>query len=569
MGSPILDGVPVGPTYYVNGTTGSDVAAGTRAAPWRTLNGARLNVRGLTAITRQAPLSVLVDPGDFWLTPGTNGLNFDPGDSGLGWPVRGGVTGAAGSVKVYGGQVIDPASWVLVSGSIYRTRISARVTTLWENGVRARCARTPAYVAQGSFPVAQGPYFSAATMAPGSQTVFAYTPGDLTSPISYDYNSVRVAIWSGGARCWFKDVLPLASVNPSLHQITTQAASIYQMLAGSRYYLDGDLSFLVGPGQFYCDLTNGWLYYWPTTAPIASQQIVIPACTNAINFQGTSASVPTKNITIDGWDIQYSDAPFTIQNGVNYSDRDMATVRLHNTLNVGITRCNIHNSGEKGLHVFSANRRLTLANSWIHDNGGWGARWENHPANAPDIGDVNNCHTIRNIKANDNGQIAQGDCLMFSNIGSVDLDHAELYNSERAALQYNAGGDLPTPASNFAGYSRFQRIKAYNLAQGSGDIGGLYTEGTYGAAAPLIWNQCTLDNVAAEPSMNDPFAPAGVMLDDNTGAAVTLSNINVTNTGTQARFNSGTRTESNVSWAAGFDPTKMDPGIGLTGGFPY
>jgi hypothetical protein len=130
----------------------------------------------------------------------------------------------------------------------------------------------------------------------------------------------------------------------------------------------GDLSFLVGPGQWYHDMTNGYLYYWARDGAIASQTIVIPAMDKTIAFAGTSAAAPVKNITLDGLDVQYSEGVYTYQVS-DWSTRLKAAVYLENSQAIGIQRCNVHNAGVAGIYLHAANTKARIENSWVHDTG--------------------------------------------------------------------------------------------------------------------------------------------------------------------------------------------------------
>jgi len=557
---------PAGPNYYVD-PSGNDSNPGTLARPWLTLDGARSNLRisGLSD-TATAPVTVNVGAGDYWL-PST--LTFATADSGLSYPViyKSSTPGAA---KVYGGTRVT--NWSLVSGSIYRAPVATRVTAVWENGIAARQARFPAYSADASYPRAQNTYLNCTGEA--SQTILKYGVGDL-SPAAWDTNSTRIAVWSGGqvvvtggSRAWFQDVIPIQSINTGARQLTLSAATIYNVFAtvGGRYFAVGDLSFLVGPGQWYHDMTNGFLYYWARDGAIASQTIVIPAMDKTIAFAGTSAVAPVKNIAIDGLDVQYSESVYTYQVS-DWSNRLKAAVYMENTQAIGVQRCNVHNTGVAGIYLHGANTKARIENSWVHDTGGYGVLMENFPGISPDAGDVSTGHLLSNTRVGNTGTfVGHGSAVYILNAGSILVTHCDLHDSPRCALEMASGAAL-LPAQNYLTGNVVQLTAARNAGQDSGDTGAFYVGQTVNKAQR--WNQLTIDNSAATASMTDED-PHAFMCDDNSANQI-ISNVNATNTQGTVRHNhsGGSLVETNVSWNGGFDSSLMDPTIGLVSGNPY
>lgn len=553
-------GVPAGPQFYVD-PNGSDGAAGTLAAPWRTLDGARLNVRARGYnVTPYAPATITVAAGDY------DPVTFDAGDSGSAWDVR--WRGLPGARILAGTRV---TAWQLVSGSIYRAPVVDRVTTLWENGVRAREARFPAYSADASYPRAQNTYLTS-TGVTGSKTVIQYGVGQL-SPAAWDLNSVKALIWpggqsfGGGSRAWFQEAIRLSAVNAGARTLTMADQAIYDVFAtlGSRYFLAGDLSFLVGAGQWYHDVTNGWLYYWARDGAIADQEILIPSADCAVSFIGDSAAVPCKNISIEGFEIGGGDSVETYR--VTVAPSQKATVYGTDVLGISVRRCDVW-GGLHGVYWRGAARRCRVEDTAIHGTAAYGGFMENHPSFSPDVGDVNRDNVWADVRISDSGEMFGGaSTLYLLNSGHNLIEYFDLYNSPRAGLEMVGGAGLDTDHNYCTGnLTRYGKVRS--ACQDSGDMGGFYVGQTFDRVN--YWNQLSVDLVGATASMTD-FAPHAIMYDDH-GANQDVRNVGTSNIqGTVAHNNSGgSVTEVNCSWNGGFSSALMDTAnIGLRPWFPF
>ena len=543
----------------------------------------RLNV-GMTA-----DILVGCAPGDYWVgafdsatAAFLSNTNADSGSNGFDVIYR--CTGAPGTAKFYNGTLVT--GWSLYSGSIYRAAVAGPLSggvyvgTMWENGVRARCARTPAYIANANYPVAQAPYLTTAGVS-GSQTVLQYTPGDLT-PGAWDLASAQIVDWSGGlstsggSRSWFTDTIPVQSVNTGAHQLTLSATTLYPIYSGgvgSRYFAQGDLSMLTGPGQFYHDTTNGFLYYWPNATPIASQQIVIPTtATRAFEFVGASTASAAHHIVLDGLDVQFNPFPHTWQE-TGYTDAGHLSglVYMENAHHVQVLNANLHNAGTYGVYGHAYAQFCTIANTWIHNIGSNAIWFENYPTISPDVGDVNTGHLISNIRANDVGElVGSGAGVYLLNVSNTTVEYVDIYNSRRMCIALIGAGTI-SDAKTYTQGNVFRYAKLTWGCQDSGDMGLLYFgEVSPDSAHPKVnqVNQVIVDHAFADPSMTD-FPPAGVYMD--AGAyGQRLQNIQVTNVqGSLFEDNSGGHTVINCSWVGGFNPALIDTAnIGVTAGFP-
>jgi len=199
--------------------------------------------------------------GDYFVE---NTIFFNEADSGSnGYEVIYKAAEGAGTVRLIGGKRVS--SWTRYSGNIFQAHvpIGLNITTLYEDGVRADEARFPNRQNLPSLPTAHSPYLI--SMNPASSSTVLTSSGDLPS-LSGDLSSLKVFIWSG--HDWFTDILPVANINPALSQITLSQEARYPIVAGSRYFIEGALSLLDAPGEFFQRFENNLLYYWPRGSEI-------------------------------------------------------------------------------------------------------------------------------------------------------------------------------------------------------------------------------------------------------------------------------------------------------------
>jgi hypothetical protein len=570
--------IPVGPTFYISPLGSDSSGDGSQVAPWATPHKAQAFIRSsglLSGMT--APITVVSAPGAYWFGEGAGTLALTDADSpSNGWTVNYTTSDAPGSVAWYGGARVT--GWQLYLGSIYRAAYwGPHVDTLWENGVRAINARYPAFVADASFSSSREPYNITAGVA-GSVTVMQYTPGDLT-PGAWDLNSAQVVVWPGGnGRAWFQETLPIASINTAAHQITVQSpGAIYPFFEtkGARYFVQGDLSFLVGPGQFYHDTVNGWLYYWPNNMPIASQTIVAPTLNSIVTIKGSDTSHVASNFVFDGIELAYTKFPHTYHVG---STELVGAIYAVNADACQVLRCNIHNTGTMGINLHSWAHGWRFEKDWIHNTGTEAMVIENFPGApplSPNIGDVNTGHLITNCRFNNPGEMSGGAYAVYVlNASNNTIEYSEFHDGPRIGVAIIGAFGRYGPSKTYAKGNLIQFTKFKSFGGDSGDMGQIYIgqngdNGSHPGRNTVQW--VTVDHTGANATMGD-MPPNGIFCDDNSYQQI-FTNVSITNTlggaaDERNNVDSGHHTLSNVSWADGF--VQFDTSnIGVKGDFPY
>jgi hypothetical protein len=571
--------------FYV-ATTGDDTT-GTGAAnkPWRTPEKARAYIRanGInTSLNRDVVVGYM--PGTWWGADAVlANTNADAGSNGF--RVRHVALAGPGSVRWCGGVLLS--GWELVSGSIYKAAVSGTPWTLYENGVRAQLARTPAFVADATFPLARPPYkFSEDSGAP-SHTVLQYVAGDIT-PAGWDLTTAGLVVDSGGNFRWFRDRLPITGINAGTRQITVSEDSryvLFQNATGSRYFVEGVPSLLTGPGQFY--VSGGFVYYWPRATPstIAAQEIVAPTMGRVVTFIGADAGNRASYIGLDGITVQYSDfTDFYRHASVNDNDRGGGAYDRQNTLeacrqglayfentdHLEIKNCAFKNAGFSGMFLNGYNQD-NLFENWLAEKCGHSGVYADGPY--PGAGDVLKNNVWRSFRARDVGELViNGSGIVLVNASGNLVTNGEVLRSTRWAVAVVAYTGYAA-ANVYAKNNRIQYVAARACGQDSGDMAAFYSFGT--ASQANTWRQLVARGVRAHPSMLNTAVMAGAY-SDNEGGGQTWEDVQVSDTQGIQYFTAGADTLTNTSFLANgqpngsFDATRMQTAaIGPCADFPW
>ena len=591
------------PTNFYVSTTGSDTTGnGSLASPWATIGKARDYIRtnGLnTSMTDD--IIVNVAAGNYYVSSTISFTGADSGSNGHSIIYKN--KDAVGSAHFIGGAQVT--GWSVYSGNIYRANVgtSWKFYTLYENGVRARMARYPNYVANPDLPSQQGPYLTAEGVDT-SHTVLQYKSGDLNPAAWSSTAAAQLFVWSGSKWNWFTDTIPISSINTTTRQITPTQTSRYwyydhDYTPGSRYYIQGVLDLLDQPGEFFLDSSAGYLYYWPRTTPIGSQTIVAPLVKQLISVAGSSESSLAHDIQFDGLD--FEDTDFTDwyrhawvnpnDSGENHTydgyDRQITLpqnrtgmVFLQNTNNVAIKNCHMKNAGYSAIYMLFKNGSDTISGNWIEHVGHSGVIIE---GKYPGEGDVATGNVVTNNEIANVGELvgnAAGVYLM--NASSNEVSYSDIFNSPRyavALLGYTCAHDCAeTPPAYIPSSAMYVKnnvikyLRIHDVVQDSTDAGAVNAFGL-GNGTPYNGNtfqQLTIDDSHADPSTTDR-RPDGIFMDQLTFGQ-TFTNVRVGDSdGPAYRENlTGSETFSNVSWQSGFNDAAIDyANIGVKSTFPY
>jgi hypothetical protein len=570
--------------------SGSDTTGtGSSSAPWATIQKARdyISAQGLNdAMT--GDVVVHVRPGTYYQTSTIAFTNADSGSNGHQVIYR--AEGGVGSAHLVGGQPVT--GWSPYAGNVYRSLVgtSADFSTLYENGTRARLARTPNYVFNPALPSSQAPYLNSQGVA-GSRTALQYAAADY-NPAGWNLAGASVNIWSGSTWDWFSDKARISDVNTTTHQLTLTDSTRYGIGSGSRYFVQGVLDLLDQPGEFYLDRAAGYLYYYPRYGAIANQTIIAPKVKQLVSFTGSSETALAHDIVLDGVTLEMTDFSTSFRHAwvsagdsgethtypmydrqINLPADRQGMVFMTNTDHITITNAHLNDAGYSAVYMLFHNQHNEISNSLIEHTGHSGVYLEGR---YPGEGDVLNHTTITNTMIHDVGELvgsAAGVHIMNSSNNT--LSSLEIYNSPRYAISIAAYRDPAiAQADVYARGNTITNVRIHDVCQDSGDTGAIYTWGLEsGSGGPYVqntWNQLTIDGIHADSSMTDA-APNGFFMDDQTYGQI-FTDVKITDTQGPARRNnnSGDHFYTNVTGVGTFDESRMDyANIGVKATWPY
>lgn len=575
--------------YYV-ATTGNDTTGtGSSSNPWATIDKARSVIRS-SGVGATSDVTVHVLPGRYFSTS----VTFATADAPTGdHTIKYVCEGDAGTARLIGGTLAT--GWALHSGSIYKVALGAACSTLYENGVRAELARSPARNPGASFPCAFAPYYSAAGVD-SSYTLLQYNPADF-DPSTWTLADIRLFSWGalGGNQIdWFTDVGQATALDTGTKQFTIGNSGLKfpafsSPSGGGRYVVQGPLQLLTGPGQF--TYSGGFLYYWPRTAPIDQQEIIIPTVQTAVALTGDSTTSRIRNITFDGFQVEGTDFNTWYRYGTNgvaveydyfntLSAFRQGGFRLENVDNITLRRNHIKNTGFAGVFMQGYCQYVTLVDNWIEHTGTDGVSVNGMP---PGSGQLSRFNTFGNQRINNMGELdGSANGIRLSQSGYNTISYHHIYQGPRKAIWMH-GDYLVAASNNYCQSNYVHHVKAQNLMQDSGDGGSLtmsFLSSPAGGGSTITQNrfsQCIVDTAQAHSSMLDVAPPTGVF-GDNDSSGQLADNVQVSNTQGNFFRNNGSdgwvctncSFLTNGSVNGSFNANLMETAtIGTVSGFPY
>ena len=300
-----------GPGYYVS-PTGSDDAAGTVDAPFRTLAKARDVVRSVNA--------AMTDDIHVYLRGGVHRLTatvtFGPADSGMnGHRVR--YEAYPGETPIVTGSVAV-TGFTPDSGGVYKAPLArtGKLRNLYVNDARA--AMTSKKVTgrgdYGSYAVTKGQAswaWVSGSKADGAKYDTSAVPAIATN--KDDLEIVNGTTWNENIVC-VRDVIT-TSDNYRALLLQQPYGAIAQVPGwGAAFSTSGSHTlynareFMNGPGQFYFDKTAQTLYYYPRAGEdMSTATVEAPVLETLIALNGTSTTAHVKNITFEGLTFAHTD----------------------------------------------------------------------------------------------------------------------------------------------------------------------------------------------------------------------------------------------------------------------
>lgn len=592
--------MPSRPRQVYVAADGDDVSGqGTSRRPFQSIDKAARFIRTRDwAESQSTDLYINVEPGSYY---GTVTLTEDnSGGNGFDYVYRN--TGDPGAAILYGAEPVDPADWEVHAGSVYKRRVAAPVTAVYENGTRSTMCRLPVLNPGVGFPTAFAPYFTTVGVN-DSRTVLEYDEndfdvGDFTSPLS----SFRFFCWSTiliPQADWFTDWHGATGIDIDNHRFTldNDGMKFYAAItggSGARYYIAGDLTMLTEPGTFTNELIDGqwWCFYIGRDGIAPEQDIIMPTAKSIVSIVGEDADNRVSHVRFEGFAATASAFNSWYRYGTDGLGAEpydyfntMAEFRhggflLENCDNVTIDSAHISNTGFCGVFMQGAVSNCTVSNSWIEHVGGDGIALNGL---TPGLGDLSTGNTIYNVKVNNFGELdgsATGIRLSQSSLNTV--SNWDISQGPNRAVWIQGGFGIAA-ADNYAYGNVVTLGNVADVCQDSGDRGAigmsfLSAPTPPSVNAPNTFSEIIVDGVEAHASMLD-VAPVGLYYDNHASGQIT-SNIWLLNIAPGARppffYNDCSGAViTNCSFLdngddnPSFNPALLSPDIGLTAEFPY
>ncbi len=579
-----------GATVFVS-PQGDDAAAGTAAAPVRTLPRAQELARGLVRDMR-GDVVVSLAPGAYRLT---RTLAFTEADSGRhGGRVIWRSAAGPGQARLLGSQVLT--GWQPHRDGLWKIALPPKTVchTLYENGRRVHKARFPNYECEADFPTALGRYLVSVSGTskrtdtklerPKGPSWLAFRPEE--APPVTTVTKMKIQLYPGGKCDWSREIHPIAAVEVQSNRLVLADTPVFGIGAGARYFLEDELGFLDAPGEFFLDEPAHTLYYKPVGQGHPDQLgIAYPCISRMIQMQGRSRTQCVENIVLDGLALEETDdappRPIWAYEGLH----DGALVWLHNAARVEVRNCHLKNGGRSGVMLIGHNVGHLVSGCWIEHMGLNGVSLCNKFSTPDKQGPtLDRCESnrVHNTRISHVGELhTYAECVTVFNVSHNEVDHCQLDNSVRYAitLRGNTGAQYGPPVWTPHPPTRgnyFHHIRVERCGQDGGDMGALHCANLNnpGGGSTNTFEQITVADTRAVASVKD-WPPDGIFLDwPRMSMDQTFRHVQIVRAqGTPVRSNKPENLASarleNVSWQPGFRADLMDyANIGLTKEFP-
>ena len=559
---------------------GDDTAEGSRDKPFASLEAARDAIRMLAAEDRTGDILVWVAPGKYYReTPFLLTLE-DSGTAESRIVYRGG--GLPGSAELLGG--VKLTGWEPYADGVFRIDVSdlKAFRTLYEHGIRARKARFPNYEFDARFPLSGWRYLNAES---GTDTELVWREGDLDGIDPSQLGSrANLVFWPWGYADWHKVTRRISQIKPGQRSIVVpDNRGGVAVGRQARFYIEGALSLLDQPGEFYLDEDSGMLYYWPRSGHPDEQKIIAPQLKRLISLEGLAVDQPLEHLVIEGFKLGYTDTFSHMTGPILFPWSTMTdfgahgVIHLKYTENVSIQFNHVHSSGLNGIFLEQSNKHNRIYGNWIEDMGisGICVAYHRQSRELPD--DMNEHNFIANNLIHNLGAIGVDSFgINIWGASNNELAYNEIFDAARYAVtirgpftqhQFNHT-NRPDTENNMVRHSHF-----YRVGQDSGDMGALHMAGisTPDIRPVNTMTQILIEDVLAHPSMQD-VRPNGIFLDYPGGVTdQVFRDIEIRKTEVPYRANNTDirHTFDNVSFRGEFDADRMEYAkIGLREDFP-
>jgi hypothetical protein len=280
------------PIVFFVATNGKDSWSGKQATPnidnsdgpfatWKRVQTAIRAIKQGNEVSR--PIKIIFNQGTYQLT---EPIIFTPEDSGTKFSPITYQAAPQEQVTISGGQVIKGWQEQQLNGlRLWTANLPASFKEinfqhLWVNGARRVRARYPS---QGYFKIESVFHRQNQKWHEGDRK-FRYHLADI--PKNIQPKSSEAVVMNR----WIESRLPISNIDHQQNTLHFEKESVFKLVPGDLYYLEGAWEFLDTPGEWYLDREQSRLYYLPKIdEKIADTEVVAPLLDALMLFAGEAS----------------------------------------------------------------------------------------------------------------------------------------------------------------------------------------------------------------------------------------------------------------------------------------
>jgi hypothetical protein len=457
--------------FYV-APTGNDMAAGTREAPFATLERARDAVRDLKRTRPDKDIVVLLRDG-YHRLPATVlfGIQDSAGEGHTityaAYPGERPVLGAGVPVTGWKRLTDDlPGLSRKAKGNLWQAPAPPsidRCTSLFRDGKTLRRSRSGGFT-----PTSSGK----------SHTELHFPDAAIPRDTAARGLDLRIV----PTHPWIVNLLPITKVDSEKKIAATSVPGTYPLdpLRWGYYpegtaWLENGIEFLDSPGEWAFDARAKRFYLWPGSAA-APTGVVAPRLTELVRVEGDidyegSTDTPVRGLVFRGLMFTHAEhcpwLPDKTGRGLQHDwemfDRPTAMLRFRGAEDCAVEQCEFGHSGAAAIRCDLHAQRIHIARNHIHHVGGAGVLLAGY---GPGVKDVNHHNTVVNNHIHHVGQVLWHAPGIFAwQSGSNRIAHNLVHHTPYTAIVVS--GRIVLDRNGLAECSKTVRWKEIDAATGN------------------------------------------------------------------------------------------------------